>query len=75
MSLRYVDSVEKLHHPDMILLPGSKNTMEDLKWMRQNGLEAAILHRSAETFILESAAATRCSENRLRTRTAWRRAV
>lgn len=51
VSLRYVDSVEKLHHPDMILLPGSKNTMEDLKWMRQNGLEAAILHRSAETFI------------------------
>ena len=42
VSLRYVDSVEKLHHPDMILLPGSKNTMEDLKWMRQNGLEAAI---------------------------------
>ena len=29
VSLRYVDSVEKLHHPDMILLPGSKNTMED----------------------------------------------
>ena len=51
VSLRYVDSVEKLHHPDMIFLPGSKNTMEDLKWMRQNGLEAAILHRSAETFI------------------------
>lgn len=51
VSLRYVDLVEKLHHPDMILLPGSKNTMEDLKWMRQNGLEAAILHRSAETFI------------------------
>lgn len=51
VSLRYVDSVENLHHPDMILLPGSKNTMEDLKWMRQNGLEAAILHRSAETFI------------------------
>ena len=51
VSLRYVDSVEKLHHPAMILLPGSKNTMEDLNWMRQNGLEAAILHRSAETFI------------------------
>ena len=26
----------------MIILPGSKNTMGDLKWMRQNGLEAAI---------------------------------
>ena len=28
VSLRYVDSVEKLHHPDMIFLPGSKNKSE-----------------------------------------------
>lgn len=42
VSVRYVDTPEKLHHPDMIILPGSKNTMGDLKWMRQNGLEAAI---------------------------------
>ena len=27
----------------MIILPGTKNTMEDLLWMRQNGLEASIL--------------------------------
>ena len=26
----------------MILLPGTKNTMRDLLWMRQNGLEAAV---------------------------------
>ena len=51
VSLRYVSSVSELKNPDMILLPGTKNTMEDLLWMRQNGLEAAILHRSAETFI------------------------
>ena len=49
VSLRYVNSVEELHHPDMILLPGSKNTMGDLKWMRQNGLEAAILKRQEES--------------------------
>lgn len=42
VSVRYVTSPAELHHPDMILLPGSKNTMGDLKWMRQNGLEAAI---------------------------------
>ncbi len=42
VTVRYVTSVSKLHHPDMIFLPGSKNTMGDLKWMRQNGLEAAI---------------------------------
>ncbi|MGN0297928.1 MAG: cobyric acid synthase, partial [Lachnospiraceae bacterium] len=42
VSVRYVTSVQELHHPDLILLPGSKNTIGDLKWMRQNGLEAAI---------------------------------
>lgn len=43
VSLRYVHSVAELKNPDMIILPGTKNTMEDLLWMRQNGLEAAIL--------------------------------
>ena len=42
VSVRYVTSVSELQHPDLIFLPGSKNTMGDLKWMRQNGLEAAI---------------------------------
>lgn len=43
VSLRYVSHVGELGHPDLILLPGTKNTMEDLLWMRQNGLEAAVL--------------------------------
>lgn len=42
VSVRYVTDMSQLHHPDMVILPGSKNTMGDLKWMRQNGLEAAI---------------------------------
>ena len=42
VSVRYVSSVRELHHPDLIFLPGSKNTMSDLMWMRQNGLEAAV---------------------------------
>lgn len=41
-AVRYVTSISELRHPDMIFLPGSKNTMGDLKWMRQNGLEAAV---------------------------------
>ena len=43
VSVRYVSSVRQLGNPDMILLPGTKNTMRDLLWMRQCGLEAAIL--------------------------------
>lgn len=47
VSVRYVRTVEELGSPDMILLPGTKNTIDDLKWMRQNGIEAAILHKAA----------------------------
>ncbi len=43
VNLRYVDKTEKLGSPDMILLPGTKNTMADLKWLRESGLENAIL--------------------------------
>ena len=39
----YVDQVSDLHRPDMILLPGTKSTIADLRWLRQSGLEAAIL--------------------------------
>lgn len=48
VSLCYVDSVSNLKNADFIILPGTKNTIEDLLWMRQNGLEAAILKREAE---------------------------
>ena len=43
VSLRYVERVSDLHSPDMILLPGTKSTIADLKWLRQSGLEAAVL--------------------------------
>ena len=43
VSLRYVKSVQELQNPDMVILPGTKNTMEDLQWLRQSGMEAAIL--------------------------------
>lgn len=48
VTVRYVASEEELHHPDLIILPGSKNTMGDLKWMRQNGMEAAVKKRVGE---------------------------
>ena len=31
----------------MVIVPGSKNTISDLLWMRQNGLEAAVLKQAA----------------------------
>ena len=47
MSLRYVDHVGALGTPDMILLPGTKSTIADLRWLRERGLEAAILKEAA----------------------------
>ena len=48
VSVRYVDNVRELHHPDMIILPGSKNTMADLRWMRENGLEAMVKKKAED---------------------------
>ena len=47
VSLRYVEKVSDLQKPDMILIPGTKSTISDLKWLRQSGLEAAILKAAA----------------------------
>ena len=42
IGVRYVESLRELGQPDLIIIPGTKNTMADLAWMRQNGIEAAI---------------------------------
>lgn len=47
-AVRYVSSVGELKNPDLIIIPGSKNTMGDLKWLREIGLEAAILKHAAK---------------------------
>ena len=51
VSVRYVTNVRELGTPDLIFLPGSKNTMGDLKWMRQNGLEAAVKRAAGKVSI------------------------
>ena len=43
LGVRYVQRARELGRPDLVILPGTKNTMEDLLWLRQNGLEAAAL--------------------------------
>lgn len=46
-AVRYVERAQELKHPDLLILPGTKNTIEDLLWMRRNGLEAAVLRAAA----------------------------
>ena len=52
VSVRYVHNVRELETPDCIFLPGSKNTVGDLLWMRQSGIEAAVKKLSATTPIV-----------------------
>ena len=47
VGVRYVTSASQFGTPDAVILPGSKNTMEDLKWLRQCGLEGKILRHAA----------------------------
>jgi adenosylcobyric acid synthase len=53
LGVRYVSSRSELGRPDMIILPGTKNTMGDLRWLRESGLEGQILRlASADTPVL-----------------------
>ena len=42
LGVRYLQRARELGAPDLVILPGTKNTMEDLLWLRQSGLEAAV---------------------------------
>lgn len=48
VNVRYVEQADRLGTPDLLILPGTKNTMDDLLWMRQNGLEAAALKLASQ---------------------------
>lgn len=41
--VRYISKVNEFKEPDLLILPGTKNTIDDLKWMRESGIEAEIL--------------------------------
>lgn len=42
VSVRYVTRPSELGEPDLVILPGTKNTIGDMKWLRSVGLEAAV---------------------------------
>jgi len=43
VNLRYVMPGEKINNPDLLIIPGSKNTIEDLIYLENSGLEEQIL--------------------------------
>ncbi|MDB0439326.1 cobyric acid synthase [Clostridioides difficile] len=42
VSLRYVDYGEAIGNPDILIIPGTKSTIDDLKYIRESGLESQI---------------------------------
>lgn len=48
VKLTYVSQVSELKTPDLIILPGTKNTIADLLWMRENGLEKAVMDQAEQ---------------------------
>jgi adenosylcobyric acid synthase len=43
ITLRYVSNPRKLGKPDLIIIPGSKNTIGDMIFLRESGFEARLL--------------------------------
>jgi len=52
VSVRFVTTKEELGNPDMLILPGTKNTIDDLTTIRNSGLEEAIVKYSIKGSIL-----------------------
>lgn len=53
VNLRYVMRGENIGNPDILIIPGSKNTIEDLIYLRNSGLEEQILrlHRKGKLIV------------------------
>jgi adenosylcobyric acid synthase len=46
VSLRYVGGGEKLSEPDVIIIPGSKNTIGDLSYLENSGYASQIVDKA-----------------------------
>lgn len=47
VSIKYVTKPHELDNADMIIIPGTKSTVSDMKWLRESGIEAAICKKAA----------------------------
>ena len=42
LGVRYVTRADQVGTPDLLILPGTKSTLDDLIWLREQGLDAAV---------------------------------
>lgn len=46
VAVRFVDERRDIDRADLVILPGTKNTLADLEWLRKSGLDAALVERA-----------------------------
>jgi adenosylcobyric acid synthase len=42
VSIKFITSAEEIGNSDMVIIPGSKNTIEDLRWLKRAGFEKSL---------------------------------
>ncbi|MEM9464134.1 MAG: cobyric acid synthase [Actinomycetota bacterium] len=52
VDVRFVRSARELGVPDLVIIPGSKATVDDLRWMRDRGFDRAITDLPSTTTVL-----------------------
>jgi adenosylcobyric acid synthase len=52
VSVRFIASLEEFGNPDLLIIPGSKNTIEDLMYVRKTGLEEEIKNYSQNGMVV-----------------------
>lgn len=52
ISLRFCRDRERLSQADVIIVPGSKQTADDLLWMRSEGLDDVLLHHARKGLVV-----------------------
>ena len=43
VSIRYVDKAQEIGNPHLIIIPGSKNTIDDIRFIKENGIYSKIV--------------------------------
>jgi len=52
VSLRFVNEPAALERADLVIIPGSKQTIQDFHWMERRGLAEALRHRAPGTLLM-----------------------
>lgn len=42
VAIKFITNPDDIHDADLVIIPGSKNTIEDLRWLKSSGFEEAL---------------------------------